>query len=346
MNYARSTTVTFLFTDVEGSTRLVKLLRERYGETLRQHQRLLREAFTAHGGRELDTQGDAFFIAFDRARDAVLAAAAAQRALAGYAWPDATPVRVRIGIHTGEAEVAGDKYVGLAVHRAARICAAARGGQVLVSQTTENLVADDEDDLPGLTFRDLGPEQLKDLDRPVRLYQLEGPGLAASLPERRTPETPPAQSPREVFVGRERELAELSGGLEDALAGRGRLVLLVGEPGIGKSRLTEELVTNARARGARVLVGRCWEAGGAPAYWPWVQSLRAYVRDADAETLRSQLHPSAADLVQIVPELRELLPGQSEPLAARVRSRPLSSLRLDRIVSEECVERSTPRACS
>jgi class 3 adenylate cyclase len=324
MPKARSTTITFLFTDIEGSTRLLKQLRERYGETLTQHQRLLREAFGAHGGRELDTQGDAFFVAFDRAKDAVLAAAAAQQALASHSWPDGTPVRVRIGIHTGEAVVSGEKYVGLAVHRAARICAAARGGQVLVSQTTQNLLADEEDELPGLTLRDLGLEQLKDLDRPVRVYQLEGPRLAASFSEPRTTEAAEARDSRGIFVGRERELAELNSGLEDALASRGRLFLLVGEPGIGKSRLTDELITNARARGARVLVGRCWEAGGAPAYWPWVQSLRAYVRDADAETLRSQLHTSAADLAQIVPELRELLPSLPEPLlleseAARFR---------------------------
>jgi DNA-binding SARP family transcriptional activator/tetratricopeptide (TPR) repeat protein len=122
----------------------------------------------------------------------------------------------------------------------------------------------------------------------------------------------PAPAPRTVFVGRDRELAELVGGLEDAFAGRGRLFLLVGEPGIGKSRLAEELIAHARARGARVLVGRCWEAGGAPAYWPWVQSLRAYVRDGDPAALRSQLGPGAADLAQIVPELRQRLPDLPE----------------------------------
>jgi DNA-binding SARP family transcriptional activator/tetratricopeptide (TPR) repeat protein len=122
----------------------------------------------------------------------------------------------------------------------------------------------------------------------------------------------PSQAPRTVFVGREREIAELVGGLEDAFAGHGRLFLLVGEPGIGKSRLAEELIAHARARGARVLVGRCWEAGGAPAYWPWVQSLRAYVRDSDPCELRSQLGSGAAELAQIVPELRERFPDLPE----------------------------------
>ena len=116
------------------------------------------------------------------------------------------------------------------------------------------------------------------------------------------------ESPRSALVGRERELAELVEGLDDAVAGRGRLFLLVGEPGIGKSRLAEELIAHARAREARILVGRCWEAGGAPAYWPWVQSLRSYLRDTDADTLRSQLREGAADVAQLLPELRDLLP--------------------------------------
>ncbi len=116
-----------------------------------------------------------------------------------------------------------------------------------------------------------------------------------------------------VFVGRDRELADLRTGLDEALAGRGGLFLLVGEPGIGKSRLTDELSRHAKGRGARVLVGRCWEAGGAPAYWPWVQALRAYVREADSKTLRAQLGAGAPDLAQILPELRELYPDLPEP---------------------------------
>jgi DNA-binding SARP family transcriptional activator len=118
---------------------------------------------------------------------------------------------------------------------------------------------------------------------------------------------------RSGFVGREAELAELVSGLDDAFAGRGRLVLLGGEPGIGKSRLAEELMVLAKARGARVLIGRCWEAGGAPAYWPWVQSLRTYFREAAPDALRAQLGAGAADLSQMVPELRELLADLPEP---------------------------------
>src|SRR5438552_8629719 len=116
-----------------------------------------------------------------------------------------------------------------------------------------------------------------------------------------------------MFVGRDEELSRLTGALDDAVAGRGRLFLLSGEPGIGKSRLADELLRSARARGARILIGRCWDGGGAPAYWPWVQSLRSYVRESDTAGLRSQLGAGAAAVAQILPELREVLPGLPEP---------------------------------
>ena len=125
--------VTFLFTDIEGSTRLVKTLREQYAQVLAEHRRLVRAAIAGQTGHEVDTQGDAFFAAFAGAKQAVLCALEIQRALAGHEWPAGAPVRVRIGIHTGQAVPDGGGYTGLAVHRAARICAAARGGQVLIS---------------------------------------------------------------------------------------------------------------------------------------------------------------------------------------------------------------------
>ena len=176
-----SGTVTFLFTDIEGSTRLVKQLREGYGAVVTEHQRLLRTAFANHGGNEVDTQGDSFFVVFSRARDAVLAAVEAQRALRVQPWPERVEVKVRMGIHTGQAVASDGRYTGLAVHRAARIGAAGHGGQVLVSQATQTLLEDEEEELP-LTFRDLGEQRLKDLDRPVRLYQVEGSGLPAEFP--------------------------------------------------------------------------------------------------------------------------------------------------------------------
>ena len=159
--------------------------------------------------------------------------------------------------------------------------------------------------------------------RPLReLHQAilqQDPGL-----DLRVRKQPAAETPGGVFVGRDHELAELVAGLGDAFAGRGRLFLLSGEPGIGKTRLADELTARARARGARVLVGRCWEAGGAPAYWPWVQSLRAYIRESDPTALRTELGTGAADLAQVVPELREHfpdlpLPSPVEPESARFR---------------------------
>ncbi len=173
--------VTFLFTDIEGSTRLVKELRDGYGEVLAAHQRLLREAFAQHDGHEIDTQGDAFFVAFSSAREAVLAAVEGQRALSRYPWPGDAVVKVRMGIHTGQAAPVDGRYTGMAVHRAARIAAAGHGGQVLVSQATQTLLEDEEEDL-SVGLDDLGAQQLKDLDRPVHLYQIAAPGLETEFP--------------------------------------------------------------------------------------------------------------------------------------------------------------------
>jgi DNA-binding NarL/FixJ family response regulator/class 3 adenylate cyclase len=188
MSERPSGTVTFLFTDIESSTALVRRLRDRYAEVLQTHGRLLRQAFEEAGGQEIDTQGDSFFVAFRRARDAVQAAASAQRALAEESWPDGVDVRVRMGIHTGEASLADDRYLGLAVHRAARICAAGHGGQILLSQTTHTLLEDEEEEMSGLARRDLGAQRLKDFDRPVQIYQLVVPQLPDRFPALRTAE--------------------------------------------------------------------------------------------------------------------------------------------------------------
>ncbi len=177
-------TVTFLFTDIEGSTQLLKRLGDGYQEVMTEHRRLLRAAFEEAGGKEIDTQGDAFFVAFPRAKDAVLASVLAQRALAAHPWPDSVAVKVRMGLHTGEPSVGEEGYLGLAVHRAARICAAGHGGQVLLSQATRALLLDDR--AAGIETRDLGEHALKDLDHPERIYQLVVPGLPAEFPPLRT----------------------------------------------------------------------------------------------------------------------------------------------------------------
>jgi class 3 adenylate cyclase len=170
-----SGTVTLLFTDIEGSTRLLKQLRTEYGQLLADHHRLMRAALEQHAGREMDTQGEAFFAVFSRAKDAVAAAIAAQRVHATHDWPKSAEVRVRMGLHTAEPDVVGDRYFGLGVHRAARLCAVGHGGQVLLSRSTAGLV--DEDEVAGVTVRDLGEHLLKDLERPERIYQLVAEGL-------------------------------------------------------------------------------------------------------------------------------------------------------------------------
>jgi class 3 adenylate cyclase len=177
-------TVTFVFTDIEGSTELLKRLGDGYAEVVAEHRRILRQEFSNRNGVEMDTQGDAFFFSFGRARDAVAAAVAAQRQLASHTWPDGAMLRVRMSLHTGEPVVGEEGYVGIDVVRAARICAAGHGGQVLLSSATAALVGTT---LPeGVRERDLGAHRLKDIDEPERIYQLEVDGLPSAFPPLRT----------------------------------------------------------------------------------------------------------------------------------------------------------------
>ncbi|MBM2821480.1 MAG: Adenylate/guanylate cyclase protein [Thermoleophilia bacterium] len=210
-------TVTFLFTDVEGSTRLLLEHGQRYADLLDDHRRVLREAFTRHDGVEVDTQGDAFFVAFPRASGAVAAAAEAQGALEGH------QIGVRMGIHTGEPLVTGEGYVGIDVHRAARIAAAAHGGQIVLSETTRGLLESDT------VVRDLGEHRLKDLIGAERLYQLGG----GDFPPLRTLDATNLPIAASALVGRERELAELLALLSNGT----RLLTVTGTGGTGKTRL-------------------------------------------------------------------------------------------------------------
>jgi DNA-binding SARP family transcriptional activator/class 3 adenylate cyclase len=182
-----------LFTDIEGSTRLLKELRERYGEVLAEQRRIMRETFARHGGDEVDTQGDAFFYVFPRARSAVRAAAEAQQALSAHNWPEGVEVRVRMGIHTGEPSAWEEGYHGLGVHRAARIMGAAHGGQILLSQATASVLSDEE--LEGLSVRDLGDHRLKDLEGAERIHQLVVDGASSEFPPPRT------EAPRKASNG-------------------------------------------------------------------------------------------------------------------------------------------------
>jgi predicted ATPase/class 3 adenylate cyclase len=231
-------TVTFLFTDIEGSTRMLQQLGDGYAQTLGMHQALLRAACAAHAGREVDTKGDAFFVAFASAPEAVACAVEATRALAVHAWPSDVAVRVRMGLHTGTPQVVGDHYVGLDVHRAARIAAAGHGGQILLSVSTRHLVAQTLPD--GVTIRDLGVHRLKDLQEPERLTQLVLPDLPADFPPLKTLDTHQHNLPLQLtpLLGREEQLATLGSLLRREEV---RLVTLTGPGGIGKTRLAVQL---------------------------------------------------------------------------------------------------------
>jgi predicted ATPase/class 3 adenylate cyclase len=227
-------TVTLLFTDVEGSTRLLRQLGERYSEVLADCRHLLRQMFVQYNGCEVDTQGDAFFVSFARATDAVAAAAAIQRVLAEHAWPEGISVRVRIGLHTGEPKLTADGYIGMDVHHAARIMSAGHGGQILLSPTTRQLV---EQHLPAGTYlQDLGEHRLKDLQRPSYLFQLSLEDLPANFPPLKTLDTHPNNLPIQPtpFIGREKEVAAVAQMLSRPDV---RLVTLSGPGGVGKTRL-------------------------------------------------------------------------------------------------------------
>ena len=236
-------TITLLFTDIEGSTHLLHQLGDGYGELLASCRALLRSAFQRFHGHEVDTQGDAMFAVFARASDALSAAVAAQRALAASSWPQGVVVRARMGLHTGEPSRVTEGYVGLDVHRAARIMSAAHGGQVLLSQTTRDLVA--HDGAEGISLRDLGEYRLKDFEQAMRLYQVVIAVLPADFPPLKTldgrADTLPV--PPTALVGREDEVAQIGKLLrrEDV-----RLVTLTGPGGTGKSRLSIQVAAGLR----------------------------------------------------------------------------------------------------
>jgi predicted ATPase/class 3 adenylate cyclase len=229
-------TVTFLFTDIEGSTRLLQALGDAYRQLLTLHADLMREAIEQHGGVEVSTEGDSFFAAFTSAKDGLGAAIAAQRTLAAAAWPSGATVKVRMGLHTGQGALRADGYVGLDVHRAARISDAAHGGQILVSAATRGLL--DSTHLDGADLLDLGAHQLRDIPSPEHLYRVRVPGLPENGAPPRTRRLGNLPVPPTSFVGRAREREEIR-----AHVAASRLVTLVGPGGTGKTRLAIQVAT-------------------------------------------------------------------------------------------------------
>ncbi|HUG29052.1 MAG TPA: adenylate/guanylate cyclase domain-containing protein [Candidatus Limnocylindria bacterium] len=244
MNSAQPGTLTFLFSDIEGSTRLLdELGSEVYTLVLERQAAILRAAFEEHGGREEGTEGDSFFVVFESAREALLAAVEGQRALAAEPWPAGVGVNVRMGLHAGEASSSAAGLVGLDIHLAARIAAAAHGGQIVVSEAVRTLVTPTLE--PGVSLRGLGRHRLKDLREPQPLCQVVADGLRMEFPPLRSLDARPNNLPTQLtsFVGREKEL-DTAGRLLEA----NRLVTLTGPGGTGKTRLSLQVAANAAER--------------------------------------------------------------------------------------------------
>ena len=313
--------LTFLLTDIEGSTPLWERHGAAMGPALARHQELIAATVAAHGGRSIKTQGegDSTLSVFARASDALAAALAVQLALDRERWPGGISLPTRAAVHTGEAELRDRDYFGPALNRAARLRGLCGGGQILLSRATAELVADQ---LPeGAALVDVGSHLLKGLSRPENVFAVVHPGLAAPPPAL----TGRAERPdRPAFVGRRAERAGLRAALDHALGGQGELVLLGGEAGIGKTRLAEEVCAEARSREARVAWGRCREGAGAPAYWPWRQALRGYAAGRPPAEVAAELGPEVGELSQLLPELGELEgprrpPAELDPEMARFR---------------------------
>jgi predicted ATPase/class 3 adenylate cyclase len=321
-------TVTFLFTDIEGSTRLLEELGERYRAVQDDHFRLMRAAIAEGEGAEIRTEGDAFFVVFHTAPQAVQAAVAAQRALADHHWPHGEPLRVRIGLHTGEGILGGDDYLGIDVNRAARIAAAGHGGQVVLSEATRALA---EASLPaGVSLRDLGRHRLKDLARPERLYQLVIDGLPAEFPALKTLDARPNNLPAQLtsFVGREEAIATVKALLADA-----RLLTLTGPGGTGKTRLALQVAAEVLADFADgaffVDLSAITDPGVVPSEIagalgmaeepgrPIVESLKDHLRDRELLLVLDNFEqvpdaaPAVLGLVEAAPKLKVLITSRA-----------------------------------
>ncbi|HEX2294558.1 MAG TPA: AAA family ATPase, partial [Actinomycetota bacterium] len=299
MGELREGTTTILFTDVEGSTSLgARSGDDAARRVLRRGEEIVRARVAEHDGVEVKALGDGLMVAFHSARKAVACAAAIQRDLEDARGSEDLP-RVRIGLNAGEVIHEDGDLFGSAVSAAARICAAATGGEVLASEVVKVLAGN----VPDASWEERGDVTLKGFAEPWHLY---------AVGWRRQPQGD--SSGVTPFVGRARERAELRTWLDRLETGRGGLVAIGGEPGVGKTRLAEEAIRDAGARGYRTLVGRCYEMESPPPYGPFVEVLEGALKDVDAETFRMALGPSAGEVAKVLPQLRHLYDDIPPPL--------------------------------
>jgi class 3 adenylate cyclase/tetratricopeptide (TPR) repeat protein len=292
--------VTIMFTDIEGSTALRTSLGDAETDALfRQHDDLIRAEIDAHRGQDQKAAlGDGFLAVFVSTRRALACAIAIQRALDSFNLNrSGPPLRVRVGLNTGEVAWQDGQLSGEAVHAAARVCAEGTGGQILVSDVTRQLGGT----IPDVTFHDTGEHQLKGFPQPWRLWEVVWVRETTQLPQ-------------QVFVGRENELATLRAKLAAALDGHGGLVLVGGEPGVGKTTLVKQLIRDAEQRGALAVFGRCYESEGTVPYSPFVEMLEQALAIIPPEIVREDMGDDAAEVARMVPELRRRFPDIGESL--------------------------------
>ena len=300
-------TVTVLFTDVQGSTEM----RNQRGDEaaasiLREQQDLVRAQIEAHSGREVKALGDGFMVAFGSARKAVSCAVAIQKAVHQHNHGNpGREVHVRIGLNSGEVSQQEGDLFGAAVNAAARVAAKARGDQILVSGVVKQLAGR----VPEAGFVDRGRFRLKGFDERWQLFEVtweheDGHRVSATT-------MTPARTP---LIGRAESQAELHRALDRAAAGHGSMVMIGGEPGVGKTRLCDEVLIEARRRGFLTLVGHCYESQGSPPYIPFVEMVEAAIRQVEPGLLREHLGEGAGEVARLVPELRRRFPRH--PVAA------------------------------
>lgn len=289
--------MTLMFTDVESSTEMTSRIGdEGWRDVLRKHHEKIRAIAQQHGGQEIKSLGDGLMLAFVSARRAVQAAVAIQQAMSA-ATAHGQPFRIRIGLNTGEVAHEEGDLLGTAVNAAARIAAKAGGGQIYAAEVVKQLVGT----IPGVGFTDRGRMTLRGLPERWRLFEV-------------TSSTSGKHSNRTPFIGRDEERALIQDMLERALIGNGGVVMLGGEPGIGKTRLAEEVGQIARSHGALTLIGRCQDAQSPMPYGPWVEMTNTIARLAPKDALRAALGEDASEVARLAPELRRLYPDLPEPI--------------------------------